>query len=106
MPIWLQIFLVFFYGSVLGSFVGVVFSRYPSIRGGGPARVILGLSYPPSACPACGRNIRWFENIPVVSYLCLGGKCSSCKVVIPLWVLQIEVGFGFAGVIAWLPMLS
>lgn len=37
------------------------------------------LSWPPSRCPHCGHQIRWFENIPVVSWLALRGKCSSCK---------------------------
>ena len=37
------------------------------------------LMLPRSRCPACGHNIRWFENIPVVSYLFLRGKCSACQ---------------------------
>ncbi|MCM0612657.1 prepilin peptidase [Marinobacter sediminum] len=37
------------------------------------------LSKPASTCPSCGHSIRAWENIPVVSYLILGGKCSSCK---------------------------
>lgn len=37
------------------------------------------LSQPRSACPACGHMIRWYENIPVFSYLALRGRCSACK---------------------------
>ncbi|MBW0146851.1 prepilin peptidase [Marinobacter arenosus] len=37
------------------------------------------LSKPASTCPSCGHSIRAWENIPVISYLFLGGKCSSCK---------------------------
>lgn len=37
------------------------------------------LSVPRSRCPSCGHQIRWFENIPVASYLALGGKCSACQ---------------------------
>lgn len=37
------------------------------------------LSKPASTCPSCGHSIRAWENIPVISYLVLGGKCSSCK---------------------------
>lgn len=39
----------------------------------------LTLSKPRSRCPHCGHQIRWYENIPVVSYLALRGKCSNCK---------------------------
>ncbi len=38
----------------------------------------LSLSKPASRCPACGHQIRWYENIPVVSWLALRGKCSAC----------------------------
>ena len=38
----------------------------------------ISLSYPASRCPNCGHKIRWFENIPVVSWLFLQGKCSGC----------------------------
>ena len=41
-----------------------------------------GLSRPASACPACGHRIRWFENIPVLSWLWLKRRCSACKVAI------------------------
>lgn len=37
------------------------------------------LSYPASRCPHCGHQIRWYENIPVISWLFLQGKCSDCK---------------------------
>jgi leader peptidase (prepilin peptidase)/N-methyltransferase len=38
----------------------------------------LSLSKPASSCPSCGHRIRWFENIPLLSWLCLRGKCSAC----------------------------
>jgi leader peptidase (prepilin peptidase)/N-methyltransferase len=37
------------------------------------------LARPPSRCPKCGHQIRWFENIPIVSWLWLRGRCSACK---------------------------
>ena len=40
----------------------------------------LGLSQPPSRCPSCGQRIRWLENIPVLSWLLLRRRCSSCRV--------------------------
>lgn len=39
----------------------------------------LTLSQPPSTCPKCQTEIRWYQNIPVISWLALGGKCGSCK---------------------------
>lgn len=56
-------------GLVFGSFFNVVIYRLP--RG-------LNLSRPPSACPGCGARIRPYDNIPVLSYLVLRGKCRHC----------------------------
>jgi leader peptidase (prepilin peptidase)/N-methyltransferase len=39
----------------------------------------LGLARPASRCPACGHRIRWFENVPLVSWLVLRGRCSACR---------------------------
>lgn len=50
----------------------------------------LSLSKPPSTCPACGHRIRAFENIPVISYLVLRGRCSACKAPISLRYPIIE----------------
>ena len=58
-------------GATMGSFYGCAVFRY--INGQtltNPRR---------STCPKCGHTIRWYENIPIASYLFLGGKCSSCK---------------------------
>ena len=52
----------------------------------------LGLSRPSSRCPACGHRIRWFENIPLVSWLVLKGRCSACGVAIALRYPLVEVG--------------
>ena len=49
------------------------------------------LSKPDSTCPSCQHKIRWYENIPVLSYLMLGGKCSSCKIHISLRYPLIEL---------------
>jgi prepilin signal peptidase PulO-like enzyme (type II secretory pathway) len=55
------------FGLVVGSFLNVVIYRLP--RG---ASVV----WPGSACGSCRRPLRWFENIPVVSWLVLGGRCA------------------------------
>ena len=59
----------FVIGAVVGSFLNVVVWRLP--RG-------MSLVTPPSTCPKCGHRIRPWENIPIVSWVFLGGKCSSC----------------------------
>ena len=42
-----------------------------------PARAVA--EFPPSRCPACDYRLRWFDNIPVVSYAVLGGRCRKCR---------------------------
>ncbi len=62
--------LVFCFGLIIGSFLNVCIVRIP----GGKSIVM-----PASACPKCGAAIRPYDNIPVVSWLLLGGKCRACK---------------------------
>ncbi|KPF48987.1 peptidase A24 [beta proteobacterium AAP121] len=52
----------------------------------------LGLARPASRCPACGHRIRWYENIPVVSWMVLRGKCSACSTRISLRYPLVELG--------------
>ncbi|MEW6207799.1 MAG: prepilin peptidase [Acidobacteriota bacterium] len=59
------------FGLVIGSFLNVVIYRLP--RGES-------LAYPGSHCRACNNPVKPYDNIPVVSYLILGGQCRSCKV--------------------------
>lgn len=58
------------------------------------------LMVPASRCPSCGHKIRAWENIPVISYLCLGGKCSSCKTAISIRYPIIELVTGVLSIIA------
>ncbi|HEY9238656.1 MAG TPA: A24 family peptidase [Burkholderiaceae bacterium] len=91
-------------GLLIGSFLNVVIHRMPLMMERGwrmESADLLGvqidpvpevtLSTPRSRCPACGHPIRWFENIPVVSWLALRGKCSACKTPISLRYPAIEV---------------
>jgi len=60
------------------------------------------LIYPPSHCPKCGHKITAMENIPVLSYLMLRGKCSACGVRIPARYPMIETITGIlSAVVAW-----
>ncbi|HEY6096811.1 MAG TPA: prepilin peptidase, partial [Candidatus Deferrimicrobium sp.] len=60
---------VFLVGACIGSFLNVVIHRLP--RGES-------IVSPRSRCPGCGREIRALENIPIVSFIALGGKCAGC----------------------------
>jgi leader peptidase (prepilin peptidase)/N-methyltransferase len=74
MSIQLQIMIFSFaFGAVMGSFANVLIHRLP-----------LGLSIvsPGSRCPSCGAGIRWFDNIPILSYFILGGRCRGCETTI------------------------
>ncbi|MFD0481113.1 prepilin peptidase [Kineococcus sp. GCM10028916] len=72
-------------GLLVGSFLNVVIHRVP-----------LGLSVvnPPSACPRCGHRIRARENVPVVSWLLLRGRCSGCQGRISARYPAVEAGTG------------
>jgi leader peptidase (prepilin peptidase) / N-methyltransferase len=58
-------------GLALGSFLNVVAARVPLRRS---------IVRPPSACMACGQEIRWYDNIPLVSYVLLRGRCRHCGI--------------------------
>jgi leader peptidase (prepilin peptidase)/N-methyltransferase len=64
------IILIVVFGLVWGSFLNVVIYRLPRD---------LSLMRPPSSCPHCGKHIKPYENIPILSYLVLRGKCRNCK---------------------------
>ncbi len=57
-------------GLCIGSFLNVVIYRLPNN---------MSLAKPSSHCPKCNYVLKWYDNIPVLSYLILGGKCRSCK---------------------------
>lgn len=72
---------VFSLGACIGSFLNVCIYRIPAE---------VSIVRPPSRCPHCGTPIRWWQNIPIVSWLFLRGKCSSCKVKISVRYLLVE----------------
>lgn len=61
---------VFITGACIGSFLNVV-----ALRGLSGESIIL----PPSKCPKCNKKLNWYTNIPIISYIFLGGKCEFCK---------------------------
>jgi leader peptidase (prepilin peptidase)/N-methyltransferase len=74
--------LVGAFGLVVGSFLNVCIHRLPRHES---------LVWPGSHCPSCGKPIRWFDNVPVVSYLLLGGRCRQCRVRIPVKYPLVEL---------------
>ena len=69
LPIIFYIF-AFIFGATVGSFLNVCICRLP--KG-------VSIVFPPSHCTRCDYKIRFYDNIPVISYLLLGGKCRSCR---------------------------
>ena len=77
----MDLLLVGILGSLWGSFANVCIYRLP-LKGG----VVKGRSF----CPKCKKKILWYENIPILSYFILGGKCSKCKKKISTQYLIVE----------------
>jgi len=79
-------------GLLVGSFLNVIIYRVPLKRS---------IVTPPSACATCGTRIKTYDNIPVVSWILLRGRCRQCKSRISADYLFVELGTGiFFGIIA------
>ena len=78
--------LVFIWGTAFGSFLNVVVYRLP-----------LGLSllHPPSRCPKCLTQLRAYENVPVLGWIGLRGRCRNCRKPIPIRYPLVEATTGF-----------
>ena len=70
-----------FFGLILGSFLNVCIHRIPRRES---------LVHPPSACPQCNERIRFYDNIPLISYVILRGKCRFCKKPISIRYPMVE----------------
>jgi leader peptidase (prepilin peptidase)/N-methyltransferase len=77
--VWLIVLFIF--GACVGSFLNVVIYRLP--RG-------QSIVFPGSHCPSCGRPIRWYDNIPILSWIALGGRCRQCDAPISPRYIIIE----------------
>ena len=102
-------------GLCVGSFLNVVIHRLPRMMEAlwrsecaeldgreAPPSERLDLMHPPSRCPSCGTPIRAFQNIPVVSWLALRGKCAACKAPISARYPAVELLAGALSVlVAW-----
>jgi leader peptidase (prepilin peptidase)/N-methyltransferase len=81
MPSAILWFLVIGTGACVGSFLNVCIHRLPQRRS---------IVHPRSSCPACGRGIAWYDNIPILSYLLLRGRCRSCGAPIAAFYPLVE----------------
>lgn len=101
MNVWLAV-LVGFLGLVVGSFLNVCIHRLPRRES---------INWPGSHCTSCNRPLSWYENVPIVSWLALLGRCRTCgqriSVMYPLVELITGVLF-VAGywIYGWTPMLA
>ena len=81
--LYLTIFFVF--GSVMGSFYHVIASRLSKGKS---------IISPPSHCENCNHYLKWYELIPIISYLIQGGKCRKCKAKMPISYILMEICTG------------
>jgi leader peptidase (prepilin peptidase)/N-methyltransferase len=84
--------VLFVLGLILGSFYNVVIYRLPRN---------VSLLDPPSSCPSCGSKIKWYDNIPVVSYILLRGRCRVCGARISPQYPLVEVASGLLILISY-----
>ncbi len=84
-PLYVYEAIGFILGLALGSFLNVCISRLPNHES---------IVHPRSRCPQCKAPIRWYDNIPVLSWLLLRGRCRDCKQSIPWRYPLVEFGVG------------
>jgi leader peptidase (prepilin peptidase)/N-methyltransferase len=110
-PFWLGA-TVCFVGLCVGSFLNVVIHRLPKMMEAQwraecaelegrepPPQERLDLMHPPSRCPSCGTPIKAIQNIPVVSWLVLRGRCAACKAPISARYPAVELIAGIMAVV-------
>jgi leader peptidase (prepilin peptidase)/N-methyltransferase len=90
---WFLIAIATVLGGIFGSFMNVVAYRLP---------LGMSLSRPGSHCPACRRPIRWYDNVPVLGWIRLGGRCRDCGARISARYPLVEAAVaGMAALLAW-----
>ena len=89
-PVWIFLPFIFALGCCIGSFLNVVVYRLPRDKS---------LVTPPSSCPSCERPIRFYDNIPLISWLLLGRRCRYCHTRISprYFVIELLTGSIFLG---------
>jgi leader peptidase (prepilin peptidase)/N-methyltransferase len=93
----IELLVAALFGAIFGSFLNVCILRW----GAEPKESVL---HPPSRCLRCGHQIRWYENIPIFSWVALRGRCSGCGMRIsPLYpAVELATALLWAGAVALL----
>ena len=86
-------FLIFLIGIILGSFANVCIYRLPKNK-----QVITGRSF----CPKCKKKIKWYDNLPLISFLILKMKCRNCNKIISPRYLIVELITGITFLLIFL----
>ena len=81
----LYLIIFFIFGSIMGSFYHVIATRLSTGKS---------IMFPQSHCEKCNHELKWYELIPIISYLIQGGKCRNCKEKLPISYLMIELCTG------------
>ena len=91
-PLWMDFGAVFLFGLIVGSFLTVCIHRVPRE---------LSIVSPRSACPQCLKTISWFDNIPLLSFLVLRGRCRHCQAsILPRYpIIELSNGLGYAAIL-------
>lgn len=84
--------LALLFGLLIGSFLNVCIWRMPRSQS---------VAWPASHCPSCSKSIRWHDNVPVLAWFWLGGKCRFCPARIPIRYPIVEALGGLAGFAAF-----
>lgn len=84
--------IAFLAGLIIGSFLNVCIHRIPAEES---------IVWPGSRCPSCRSAIRWHDNLPVLSYLALGGRCRDCSTRIPLRYPAVELLTAISFAVIW-----
>ncbi|MGD9159958.1 MAG: prepilin peptidase [Desulfobacteraceae bacterium] len=85
LPFYIQLIFAFVFGLTVGSFLNVCIYRIPLKKS---------IVTPPSSCTACGNRIKFYDNIPVLSYLILGGRCRNCGTHFSMLYPTVELATG------------
>lgn len=98
-PLWFVIFSLFILGAVFGSFLNVCVYRIP--RHDDLWSQLRGLSYPPSSCPNCRKRISRGDNVPILGWLMLLGRCRNCRAPISARYPLVELFNGLLFVLVY-----
>lgn len=97
MPPAIALIFCILFGLCVGSFLNVVIARLPAGRS---------IAHPGSACPQCATPIRWYDNLPVLSYFMLNGRCRACRATISWRYPFVELTCGALFAVAYLRFSS